>query len=309
VIIMNIQDYRREVEERIEREAAEEESSAALEAAAPDDELQEARRLSKTAREDEAGLRRLFEILKDAGLPADARRAALAALRLLRFNSELLNQKRAELIDALRTTVENSDGPLRDEALETLAQEKDEYAQRRLLEGLTGKSEPLVPPARAIQLLGYDVHAEHFPLLREIAQKSDDPATRREAVRLLSADPSSAQFLMDIFQKKDESTEVRRASANALVNVAPQEFEKRAKEVALDESDSDNIRAASLTALAHFGNPTDIAEDTEFVDKVEQIEPAQPEAALSGAAPEGVEVEEGELEKALRTFKTRHHRK
>ncbi len=306
---MNIQDYRREVEERIEREVAEEEESAALASAGPDDEVQEVRQLAKTAREDEAGIQRLFEILKDAGSPTDARLAALAALRLFRFNSELLNQKRADFIDALRTAVENSDGKLRDEVLETLAQEKDEYAQRRLIEGLTGKSEPLVPPARAIQLLGYDIHAEHFPLLREIVQKSDDPATRREAVRLLSADPSSTQLLMDLFQNKEEQTEVRRASANALVNLAPREFEQSAKGVALDESDTDNIRAASLTALAHFGNPTDIAEDTGFVDKVEQIETAPPDAALAGAAPEGMEVEEGELEKALRTFKTRHHRK
>ncbi|HJQ39106.1 MAG TPA: HEAT repeat domain-containing protein [Thermoanaerobaculia bacterium] len=307
---MNIQDYRREVEERIEREAAEEEESdAALASAAPDDEVSEVRQLAKTAREDEAGIQRLFEILKNAGSSEDARRAALAVLRLFRFNSQLLNEKRAELIDALRTAVENSSGKLLDEVLETLAQEKDEYAQRRLLEGLTGKSEPLVPTARAIQLLGYDIHAEHFPLLRELAQKSDDPATRREAVRLLSADPSSAPLLMDIFQKKEESADVRRASANALVNVAPQEFEQKAKEVALDESDADSVRAASLTALAHFGNPTDIAEDTAFVDKVEQIETAAPDAALASAAPEGVEVEEGELEKALRTFKTRHRRK
>ena len=306
---MNIQDYRREVEERIEREVAEEESNAALMSAGPDDELAEARRLAQTAREDEAGIQRLFEILKDGALPMDARRAALAALRLFRFNSELLNKKRAEFIDALRTTVENSDGKLRDEVLETLAQEKDEYAQRRLIEGLTGQSEPLVPPARAIQLLGYDIHAEHFPLLREIVQTSKDPAARREAVRLLSADPSSAQLLMDLFQNKEEHADVRRASANALVNVAPREFEQSAKGVALDESDTDNIRAASLTALAHFGNPTDIEDDTDFVDKVEQIETAPPDAALAGAAPEGMEIEEGELEKALRTFKTRRHRK
>src|ERR1051325_6608354 len=148
---MNIQDYRREVEERIERETAEEESSAALASAAPDDEVQEARRLSQTAREDKDGINRLFEILKNAASAPDARRAALAALQLFRFNSELLNRKRAGYIDALRTAVENGDQQLRERVLETLAQEKDEYAQRRLLEGLTGQSQPRWEERRAGQ--------------------------------------------------------------------------------------------------------------------------------------------------------------
>src|SRR5437667_255576 len=85
------------------------------------------------------------------------------------------------------------------------AGDEDEYVQRRLIEGLERRSKALVPAAKAVQLLGYDVHAEYFPLLRQIVRQPPTRAAKREAVRLLGADPASKQLLLDLFKDKRES--------------------------------------------------------------------------------------------------------
>lgn len=211
-------------------------------------------------------------ILQDGSEPVELRRAALTVLQQLRFSSRILNARRAEYLAALRSVMEDPDAELREEALETLAQEKDEYAQRRLVEGLNNPELALVPPEKAIQLMGYDVHAEHFPILREIVRSSENPLAKEEAVRLLSADPSSTVLLAEVFQNKEEDLEVRRKSAIALQSLAPAEFEEEAKLVILDESEDDGLRASCVSALSHFGNRAALMQDDDFNQRLDGMQ-------------------------------------
>jgi uncharacterized protein (UPF0147 family) len=309
---MDIQEYRRQIEAALEREAALEGVEAMDAGGDPAEILRDAaaseaqrvaavQPVADAARENAALIELLLGVLQDASVPAAVRRAVLASLRQLRFNSMLLNRMRAQFIEALRAVVDDPDQELREEVLETLAQEKDEYAQRRLLAGLRGEEPPLVSQEKAIQLLGYDIHAEHYPILRQVVESGETPAARREAVRLLSADPTAVDLLVRVFQDKNEHQEVRRASASALATLAPQEFEGRAKDVALDSGDSASVRATSITGLEHFGNPTALAEDESFLEGLNTLE-------AGGVGAESAGGDDESLEKAISSFKGRFRR-
>jgi hypothetical protein len=171
----------------------------------------------------------------------------------------------------LREIINVEDMTLRRQVLEVLAQERDVYAQRRLLEGLQDPSKALVAPETAIQLLGYDVHAEYFPILREIVRKSRSSAAKLEAVRLLAADPASRELLTDILNDKKQSKAIRRASAIALQALAPEAFEEQARRIVLDDDESDDLRAASISALAHFKGKESLSQDSELNAQVEHL--------------------------------------
>ena len=79
--------------------------------------------------------RQSLAVLGDPAQSAETRRAALQALQQLSFNVKAFAAVRAEYIAVLRRIVDDPDAGLREGALETLAQEKDEFAQRRLLAG------------------------------------------------------------------------------------------------------------------------------------------------------------------------------
>ena len=63
-------------------------------------------------------------------------------------------------------------------AIGILAREKDDYVQRRLVDGLEGRSKALVPAAKAIQFLAYDVHSEYFPIAKRIVEKPPNQGRR-----------------------------------------------------------------------------------------------------------------------------------
>lgn len=241
--------------------------------------------------ESEEGIDRLLAVMADAGEPTQLRREALRTVRQFRFSSRTLRDKRPELVAALRTLLDDPDLELRSTGAEMLAKEKDEEVQRRLLSGLAGESEPIVDAARAIQLLGYDVHAEHLPLLHEIVDRSEDVRAREEAIRVLSSDPSAAGLLADILRDGRESTVIRSAAAVALQNVAPLEFERHARAIAVDEGDDAELRAMLIAALGRFANPASLLEDTELNQRVERI-----------AGDEGAH---SELREAARGYQTR----
>ena len=215
-------------------------------------------------------------LLRDSAEPAEVRLAALRVLQQSSFRAATFNPKLPEYLDALRTIIDDSDASLRQQALEILAQEKDEYAQRRLLEGLKDPSVALVPPEKAVQLLGYDIHAEHYPILRDMVQNPPSPEAKQEAVRLLAADPTSKDLLMERLQDKDEVREVRIASAAALQSLAPAEFEEQAKQIVLDDDEYDDLRATAINALTHFANQEALSQDVELTRRVEQLREEAP---------------------------------
>jgi hypothetical protein len=226
--------------------------------------------LAPAQRNDEAFVRTLFELAGDASEPAELRLGVLRILRQLRFSSVLLNENRAQYIETLRPLVDEADPALRQDAVEMLAQEKDEYVQRRLLESVSSGTPLATTMEKTVQLLGYDIHADHYPVLRRIATEAPSAEARREAVRLLASDPQSTDLLKKIFRDRNEDQQVRRAGANGYLSLDPQGFEQEAREVVFDQGEDDDVRAASLSALTHFAHPS--ARDAELTEYVESLE-------------------------------------
>lgn len=213
----------------------------------------------------------LLELLRDATAPADLRRAILNVLQQISFRMVLFPGKRSDYLATLRSIIEDPDAQLRRRAIGILAREKDEYVQRRLIEGLEQRSRALVPAAKAIQFLGYDVHAEYFPMLRRIIEQPPSRAAKREAVRLLSADPASTDLLVTILNDKHENPEVRRTAAVALQSLAPDRFEAQARRIVLDDDEDDELQAVSISALTQFANPAALRQDDQLNRRIGQL--------------------------------------
>ena len=225
-------------------------------------------------------------VLRDRTEPPVIRRAALQVLRASSFRAVIFAPKRPDYLETLRSIVDDPDADLRAQALEVLAQEKDEYVQRRLLDGLRNPAAALVSAEKALQFLGYDVHADHFPLLRQLLQSAPSPEAKLETVRLLASDPTSKELLAGLLRDKKEPAEIRTASAAALRSLAPEEFEQIARDIVLDAGENDTLRASTISALDHFPGPAAGAEDAGFVERIRQLQA----------------VSSGELQRAARRF-------
>jgi HEAT repeat protein len=215
---------------------------------------------------------RLIEVVRDGSESPELRIRAIEILQALAFQVVVFAPKRPRYLETLRSIVEDPDPKLRRRALAILARYKDEYAQRRLIEGLEHPSKALVPTAKAIQYLGYDIHADSFPLLRRIVEKPPTVSAQREAVRLLAADPSSKALLTRVLNDRGEPRSVRQMSALALQSVAPTQFEKAAREISLDDSEDDRLRATALGALARHGPPETTPRHKSFSRRVAEIQ-------------------------------------
>lgn len=217
-------------------------------------------------------IEKTINLMRDESESAELRKAALGVLQQNSFRSALFAPKRPEYLAALSLVIEDRDEELRELALEILAKEKNEYAQRRLVEGLNDPSAALVPAEKAVQFLGYDVHGNYSALYREVIENPPNDAAKNEAVRLLSADPESRNLLADIFRNKGESPEIRKTGAIALQSIAPTQFELEAKQVVLDEEEDDDLRTVSLTALDQFTITESLAQDQIFTERVEELQ-------------------------------------
>jgi hypothetical protein len=213
----------------------------------------------------------LLEYLVDAGKTPDRRLAVLNVLQEISFRMVGFPAKRPDYLAALRSIIEDPDSQLRRVAIGILAREKDDYVQRRLVEGLEGTSKALVPAAKAIQFLAYDVHSEYFGIAKRIVEKPPSRGAKIEAVRLLAADPSAKDLLVRILRDRSEKPEVKMAGAIALQSLDPEEFERQARRIVLDPDEDDQLRALSLTALTHFGNPARQSTDDELARGVENL--------------------------------------
>jgi hypothetical protein len=241
-------------------------------------------RLSLAAGQSHELIDLVLGMLTNPAHPVGLRLTALRVLQELGFSSALFQSRRADYMAALREVVNDGDARLREQALEILALKKDEYAQRALLDGLRNPSEAVVSPEKAIQLLGHDVHAEHYPILREIVQNPPSTAAKEEAVRLLAADPDSKQLLADVLTDKSESSEVRKLSAAALRSLAPDEFAAHAKRIVVDHGETDDVRAACLTALINSGDQQTRGADPEFMREVERLKDRSPGGEVARSA-------------------------
>lgn len=221
--------------------------------------------------ESDENLQASLSVLRDQKQPIKVRLAALQSLQAASFSVIEFESCREDYLATLREVIEDPNEELRTRALGILAREKDGYVQKRLLEGLEDPEKALVSPEKALQLLSYDVHAEAYPVAREIVNKPPNPEARREALRLLSADASSAPVFEKLLRDKREDREIRQMSAAALQAVKPKEFAEQARELLLDKNEYDDIQATALTALTHLSDEKTIAQDATLMKRVDQL--------------------------------------
>lgn len=216
-------------------------------------------------------LQKSLNVLRDPKQPIKVRLAALQSLQAATFAVLEFEPHREEYLATLRELVDDPDDELRQRVLGILARENDGYVQQRLLEGLQDASKALVPPEKALQLLSYDVHAEAYPVAREIVNKPPNPEAKREALRLLSADAKSAPVFEKLLRDKDEDRDIRQISAAALQAVQPKRFQEQARELLLDKKEYDDIQATALTALEQFGDEKAVAKDQQLLNRVDEL--------------------------------------
>ena len=193
----------------------------------------------------------LIKILADPAEDDKVREAALAALQQNTFSAIEFRRYAADFRNALRSAATDDDPELREQAMDILALGGDEYVQRLLVDGLQDPKVAWVKPQRALQMIGYDVHAEHYGLLRDIVETSKQPAVRRTALRLLAADSDAKDLFARIAADKSEDSAARSTSAIALQSLAPDDFSAVARDVVLDDDEDDKVRATFINAMSH----------------------------------------------------------
>jgi hypothetical protein len=213
----------------------------------------------------------LIGILADAKQPEELRTSALDSLKAAAFVVTAFAPYRAEFLETLHKTLPEAGQALRERALETLAIEKDKDAQALLVKGLRDPSKALVPPAVALQYLGYDDHGGYESVVRDVVAKSDNDDVRYEGLRLLASDPKSCKLFERLFSDKNEKSEIRRLGASALQMLAPDTFEKLARRILADDKDYDEIRATALGALTHVREFARARADPKLVAKVDDL--------------------------------------
>lgn len=220
-----------------------------------------------------SNFRAALGLVRDAATPAEVRYAVLSALQSAAFGADRFASHRPDYMTALRALRNDADLEVRQRAFGILARENDGNTQTLLLEGLEHPAKALLPPEKALQLLSYDVHAGAFDAARKIADKPPNEVARREALRVLAADARSADMFEKILRSKSEPAQIRSVAAAALHQLAPQRLQQCARDIALDESEADALRALGLNALANFGDAKAMAGDTAlnaYLDRVQK---------------------------------------
>jgi HEAT repeat protein len=221
--------------------------------------------------ESDKDLQAMLNVLRSEDEPVKVRLAALQSLGAAAFSVIAFESCRGDYLAALRKVATDPKPELRQRVLGLLMREKDGFAQRKLLEGLKNPDKALVPPEKALQLLSYDVHAEAYAAARAIVSKPPNPDARREALRLLAADATAAPLFEKLLRDKNELREIRQISASALHALKPDRLQQVAREIVLDKSDYDDIKATSLMALATFGDDKALADDTVLLNSVDRF--------------------------------------
>ena len=213
----------------------------------------------------------LLGVLRNQDEPVEVRLAALQSLGAAAFSSVAFESCRGDYIATLRKVADDPDPEIRQRVLGILARDKDGFAQKKLIEGLKDPDKALVPPEKALQLLGNDAHAEAYSLARDIVSKPPNPDAKREALRLLAADATSAPLFEKVLRDKDELRETRQIAASALQSLKPEKFQTHAREMLLDKKEYDDIQATSLTALTNFGDDAAIGNDKALLKSIDRL--------------------------------------
>lgn len=221
--------------------------------------------------ESDKDLQAMLDVLRDRNEPVAVRLAALQSLQAASFSVIAFESCHGDYLATLREVADDPDPEIRQRVLGLLAREKDGFAQRKLIEGLEKPDEALVPPEKALQLLAYDAHTEAYAVARDIISNPPNEDARREALRLLAADATAAPVFEKLMRDKNELAEIRQLSASALQGLRPAKLQAVAREILLDASDYDEIKATSLTALTQFGDQESVGNDVELRNRVDEM--------------------------------------
>jgi hypothetical protein len=219
---------------------------------------------------DEQTLPGLLALLAHREEPVEVRLRALQVLQAASFSVVAFAKCRRQYVAGLRKVAGDPDPEIRQTVLGILSRQKDGFAQEKLLTGLREPAKALVPPEKALQLLAYDPHADGFEEARKIVEKPPNEVAKREALRLLTADPESAPLLESVLRDKDAQADVRQVAATALNALNPDLLRKNAREILMDKQEYPEIQATSLTALTAFGGQA-IADDGALRERVKQL--------------------------------------
>ncbi|MHA6886761.1 hypothetical protein [Ralstonia pseudosolanacearum] len=228
--------------------------------------------------------KQIVNLVKDTSADATLRSNALSQLQAVTFDPAAFAPYRAAYMTALRSLRRDPDMNIRQRVFGLLARELDPDTQALLLGGLEGTQDALLPPEKALQLLSYDPHAGAYDVARKIEKAPPNALARREALRVLAADADSADRFADVLRDKTESTEIRQIAAGALNHLAPGRMQAIAREMAVDDSESDDLRTVGLTALAHFGDPGTLTADAQLQAHVQKIAEGEGGTGLQAAA-------------------------
>ena len=233
----------------------------------------------------------LLEILKDASQPSGVRKAAMSQFRLFSLGSPAFREFRPTVIEGLRTLIRDEDRHIAQEAIDLLAYQKDEYLLRELRKGLENPGDDvLTKPFAAVHYLSLDPH-DHLDLFRSIAETPGEEEVRSLAVQALTSDTDSRDFLVDLFQDKGSSSEIREACAHALDFQDPEFFLDKSIETFKDDDEEDRrlltVLLSKLTLSEDLGR---IKEDTDLRRRLQ--ERASQGDALRVEAAEGARQED-----------------
>jgi hypothetical protein len=229
-------------------------------------------------------VRRQLKVLCDTSKRIEVRMAALQSLGAAAFSVANFESVHAEYIAALRQVSTDSHERLRRRALGILMRNKDGFAQKKLLDGLKDPAKALLPPEKALQLLGNDVHAEAYSAARAIVKKPPSQEAKREALRLLAADAKSAPLFEKVLRDKKEMRENRQIAASALNSLNPEKLQQQALKILKDKSDYADIKATSLTALEQFGDDAALGKDKALMQGVTRFESSKTAAKYKQTA-------------------------
>jgi hypothetical protein len=190
-------------------------------------------------------VQRQLNALRDTNKPIEVRMGTLQTLGAAAFSVPNFESVNADYIAALREVSTDSHEELRRRALGILTRNKDGFAQKQLLTGLKDPTKALVPPEKALQLLGNDVHTEAYQAARAIVKKPPNKEAKREALRLLAADAKSAPLFKKVLRDKKELRENRQLAASALNSLNPETLQQQARQILKDKSDYTDIKATA----------------------------------------------------------------
>ena len=229
-----------------------------------------------------AAMPQALATLANTTATVEDRVAAMALINGAAFDPVAFAPHNADYDRLLHELATDKAKDIRAAALERLALVGDGYAQQLLTEGLEGKRRPLVPAAKAAQLLGSDDHHAARPVLRRLAETKTGKV-REEALRALANDTKSAALFETISKDKSEPLPVRQIAAMSLKQTAPARFARFAEKIVLDEDDDDGLRATAMSAGAHTAEVRKHLTKRRFTEAVDAVRTATKSTALKAS--------------------------